>query len=624
MLNDLPTVRVYTAAPGQTLFNYPFRPFSLDYIVVTVDGVTFSRTAPGGGVGTWSSLNDPAVEGGSFTLGAACVGGEQVVVRRQLVRERISNFPAVGPVTNPTLDRQFDYQLAILQEISDLGDDLVSRALIVPIGEVGALLPAAALRANKYVSFLPDGSVLMSAGTGADLGLRGDLGGNSGSAMLTFKRAATTGSVGRSAEDKLGEFASFADVAAPITGANATAMINNVLASSRHVESGTGNYHALGIVMANPGQVLKSRGNTNIMRLGNGAIINSATSDLTIENISFYGQSPTYSGDLLVFTGDRGKLINCAARAVGASKGLKITGSSWTLRGTNDVYQGDIEFASNGIGGVSQYHVISELRLTGNLTFTDTAMITLSHSLIAGNVTIDKGIGTAGGHGARLTTSRIVGTLTVKQSSTSIGSGMSISGNVVVGDGVNAYDGITFDDSFVQASGFSFTINALVKGTFHLSHVVTAGIIPTIPASVRQTSNIYHGAIPYTPTISGGAGSWVPGSSTVTAEFSQQGNVINGQITLSVGAGATFPTSGLFATVPVNTGGRPINCKIEVFKSGVGSYSLEGRIFSDGLRILGWRQKDAAIDDLFTHLAPATLAAGDVVTWVFSYALAGK
>jgi len=64
------------------------------------------------------------------------------------------------------------------------------RSFSVPVGESGMQLPAATDRANKFMSFLPNGSLLMSEGTGADSGLRTDIA-SSGGDMVEAGRALT-------------------------------------------------------------------------------------------------------------------------------------------------------------------------------------------------------------------------------------------------------------------------------------------------------------------------------------------------------------------------------------------------------------------------------------------------
>ncbi len=449
----------------------------------------------------------------------------------------------------------------------------------------------------------------------------------SGAAQVGFLQSGS-GAVARTLQDKAREIVSFADQGAPTDGSDATADIDNALATSRSVDAASGNYRAQDITLDQDGQILSARGTVNILRNANGALIDSSASDITISGVAFYGDDPTYTGDLLKFSGQRGTIFFCSARDAGTDDALTITGSAWMIFGTKDVYEGNITITTDGVGGVSQYHNIIGLRQAGDLSLIDTSFVSISHSLINGDVLVDKGIGTPGGHGSRITTTRIVGDLTIKQASTSIGSGVSVSGNVTIGDGTNGYDGIVVDPSFVQALGdpeapHSFTIMSGVKGVFHLGNIVAVGVTVTIPTSVRKVSNIYHGEIDYTPTISGDSGSFAVGNGSVTGKFSQQGNHIVGRTILSIGSTTTLPSSGLFTTVPVNTDGRPILCQIDIFVSGVGNYSAIGKIASDGSRVIGWLPYASAIDDLFTATFPATLGADDVVTWAFSYALGG-
>lgn len=58
------------------------------------------------------------------------------------------------------------------------------RAFLVPFGETAPEFPRAAERANTFLSFGPMGEIFLSAGTGSDPALRGDLGGANGSTLV--------------------------------------------------------------------------------------------------------------------------------------------------------------------------------------------------------------------------------------------------------------------------------------------------------------------------------------------------------------------------------------------------------------------------------------------------------
>lgn len=450
-----------------------------------------------------------------------------------------------------------------------------------------------------------------------------DLAAATGTGLVGFVQIGS-GSVPRDVTAKLNEIVTLADKAAPQDGSDATPAIDDALATSRSVGAGSGNYRAQGVTLSEDSQTFAANGPVNIRRNADGALISTSASDITLQGFMFYGNAPTNSGDILTFTGSRGRLLFCGADEAGSDNAVKITGTSWLVFGANDKYNGKFEITTNGIGGVSQYHNIIASRLAAGLTLDDTSFVTLFGNLITGNILVDKGAETEGGHGAKILATRVVGNVSILQSSSVLGSGAAVSLDVTIGDGVDSFDGITVDPSFIQNGGRAFTIAAGVKGTFHVANLLAVGVTITIPESVRQVSNVYHGELTYTSTISGGGGSFSLGDGSLTGRYSQQGNIINGYVELVIGSTTTLPTSGLFATVPVATGGRPILCQIEISDSGGGSYQAAGRIFSDGLRIIGWRQADAGADALVTDIAPITLGSGDAVRWTFSYALGGK
>lgn len=118
---------------------------------------------------------------GSFTNGAA-IYIERVTPITQLVDTQNNET-----ILEDVLDAEFDKLTMIAQELAGS----VLRAILVPKGETGVTLPAAASRIGKYLAFDLTGAAVLSSGTGSDPALRADLAADTGSALLTYKRTGT-------------------------------------------------------------------------------------------------------------------------------------------------------------------------------------------------------------------------------------------------------------------------------------------------------------------------------------------------------------------------------------------------------------------------------------------------
>lgn len=122
-------------------------------------------------------------EGGTLTFGTAPEVSDypEIYVLSEPELTQPSDFDNAGPSFNPAaLTRAIDR--AAIRDLK-LNRD-IGRALKLPFGEAAVTFPGVAERANKFLSFLPNGDVLMSSGTGADAGLRPDLASSTGGAMV--------------------------------------------------------------------------------------------------------------------------------------------------------------------------------------------------------------------------------------------------------------------------------------------------------------------------------------------------------------------------------------------------------------------------------------------------------
>lgn len=105
----------------------------------------------------------------------AYTAGVQLTVTRRTQRRQDARLSPTQPLPATKIEAELDRRALIEQEIDARLADLGYRALLVPIGEGGQVLPSQAARTGKFLIGLPDGSIGASSGTGTDNGLRADL-----------------------------------------------------------------------------------------------------------------------------------------------------------------------------------------------------------------------------------------------------------------------------------------------------------------------------------------------------------------------------------------------------------------------------------------------------------------
>ncbi len=212
--------RVHYAADGaQTAFTYPFPIFTPSDMEVRVDGLLLTAGYAVSGAG--------ASEGGLVTFAAAPAAGAKVVLRRDLLIERVTDYQPNGLLRANTLNDELDRHTAALQDIREEA----ATALRADRGETGArlTLPLRPARANRLLGFDSLGDVATFS--------RGD-------ATLS---APFAGAIPRTVEDKLAERLSARDFGA--TGDGVTddgpalqAAMNAAGASGKHLEIGEGSF----------------------------------------------------------------------------------------------------------------------------------------------------------------------------------------------------------------------------------------------------------------------------------------------------------------------------------------------------------------------------------------------
>jgi Phage T7 tail fibre protein len=209
----------YVADGVQAAFTYPFPIFDPADLEVRVNGPVQAAGYDVGGAA------DP--NGGEVTFAVPPPAGASVMLRRHLAVARTTAFQDNGVLRARTLNAELDYQVAVMQELSDE----IGGSLQVDPSEIGSsvVLPMRAARANNLLGFDAVGGVTVYG--------RGD-----GQISVPFP-----GSVPRSVEDKLAEVLTARDFGA--TGDGSTddgpalqAAMYAAAASGKRLEIGEGTF----------------------------------------------------------------------------------------------------------------------------------------------------------------------------------------------------------------------------------------------------------------------------------------------------------------------------------------------------------------------------------------------
>lgn len=142
----------YTANGVTTTFPYQCRILFVEQLKVYVDGVLQ--------VGGYTVFNVGNQNGGDVVFSAAPANGATVLIRRISDRVRTTDFQQAPYFTQEELlDLDQDYQTMLLQEAAAEGD----KSIRIPSEEtVNTVLPSAAERAGKQITFGPNGEVQLT------------------------------------------------------------------------------------------------------------------------------------------------------------------------------------------------------------------------------------------------------------------------------------------------------------------------------------------------------------------------------------------------------------------------------------------------------------------------------
>ena len=155
----------YTASGGQTVFAIGFEFFATGDIKVFRNGTALTYNAAPSSVAQFSvqgttNASDSAYEfgaGGTVTLGAGATADDSIVIVRDIVVERTTDFTPAASFDVTALNTQLDVLMAMMAE----REESSSRSIRLPLAETTTgfdmQLPVKASRANKILEFDGDG-----------------------------------------------------------------------------------------------------------------------------------------------------------------------------------------------------------------------------------------------------------------------------------------------------------------------------------------------------------------------------------------------------------------------------------------------------------------------------------
>jgi len=156
----------YTATAGQTAFTIGFEFFKVADVKVFKNGTLLTYNASPSSASQYkitgtASASDDAYEfgsGGTVTLGAGATVNDSIVIIRDIVLERTSDFPTTGAFDITALNTQLDTMTSMLSDIKQQSDRSV-KLLDTDTVSSTITLPAKATRQSKILGFDSNGNI---------------------------------------------------------------------------------------------------------------------------------------------------------------------------------------------------------------------------------------------------------------------------------------------------------------------------------------------------------------------------------------------------------------------------------------------------------------------------------
>jgi hypothetical protein len=172
-------IQAYTASGSSAVFAYSFQVLAAGDMAATINGEAIASSAY-----TVAGAGSPS--GGTVTFATTPAAGARVVLYRDSALTRSTDYQNNGDLLAAVVNRDFDRLWLVLQEINS-GSKAPVSAVRAAAGETLDVLPGAAARANKILSFDASGQPIASApvaGTATALAL--DLAASGGAAMIGY------------------------------------------------------------------------------------------------------------------------------------------------------------------------------------------------------------------------------------------------------------------------------------------------------------------------------------------------------------------------------------------------------------------------------------------------------
>ena len=174
-VDDELRIREYPGDDSATPRAYGFKILDEDDLRVTRTNADGSETVLVRGTHySVSGAGNPT--GGNVTPLAPIATGTSWRIEGDMSLGQPTDYTAGDDFPAESHERGLDRSMIAHQEARRDLNDTAARALMFPRGEAAGDLPSASDRANGFLGFDPFGRPIRSTGTGADLGLRGDLG----------------------------------------------------------------------------------------------------------------------------------------------------------------------------------------------------------------------------------------------------------------------------------------------------------------------------------------------------------------------------------------------------------------------------------------------------------------
>lgn len=261
-----------------TVFPYPFEIAAASHLKVYHNGVQVTSGFTVSGVGSDG--------GGNVTYSVAPANLTEILFYSDMPYDRTVDYDVSGDFLESTLDGDQDYQTLQIKQLADG----VRRSLRSPVGETADMtIAAAAARSSKFLAFDGGGNPIVSAGTGADAGLREDIASGAAGAVIKVATVAAmkalTGLVDGALVQRAG-YTSAGDYQQPL---------------ARYVAGSSATVNAYNVFQPDtlPGRFIVD--DHGYIDLGHaGAVLDSSTDNTTLITNVFTSLGSSYSGNIII------------------------------------------------------------------------------------------------------------------------------------------------------------------------------------------------------------------------------------------------------------------------------------------------------------------------------------